>query len=175
MSVPRKTTVSVAATCVLLLAPAAATASASVDETTNAGRASLSTKSAPPTPRAYKNLATSYCLDSNAAGRVYTSGCNNKQKSQKWHPYEQKASVHGRNVYVFKNARTGRCLDSNADRKVYTLRCNGGSYQKWRMSTSGGYRVFQNLATSFVLDSNTARQVYTHAYNGGSFQKWIRR
>ena len=115
--------------------------------------------------RVYKNLATSFCLDSNATGRVYTHGCNGGA-FQRW-------NVTGGNAVQLKNVRTGRCLDSNTARRVYTLRCNGGSFQRWRpIYNAGGTRTFKNVATGVCVDSNTARRVYTHGCNGGSFQKW---
>lgn len=117
------------------------------------------------TIRVYKNLATGYCLDSNAGGRVYTLWCN-RGSFQKW-------NVTGANTVTLRNLATGRCLDSNAARQVYTLGCNGGSYQRWRVTYNrDGSRTFRNLATGYCLDSNAARVVYTHPCNGGSYQRW---
>jgi hypothetical protein len=115
--------------------------------------------------RKYKNLATSFCLDSNPAGKVYTHGCN-AGAFQRW-------NVTGGTTVQLKNVRTGRCLDSNTRRQVYTLRCNGGNFQRWRVFyNANGTRTFRNVSTKFCLDSNTARRVYTHGCNKGAFQKW---
>lgn len=129
-------------------------------------RISLQSDSAVSAIRTYKNLATGFCLDSNARRQVYTLGCNGGSY-QKW-------VATGTKIVTLKNLATGFCLDSNARRQVYTLRCNGGSYQKWVVSykSPNQSRVFKNLATGFVLDSNAARRVYTFPENGGSYQKW---
>lgn len=116
-------------------------------------------------PETYKNLATGFCLDSNAARQVYTLGCNGGSY-QKW-----TVKVVGSNR-ILKNLATGYCLDSNAARQVYTHGCNNGSYQKWTIIRTGSNITFKNLATGYCLDSNAARQVYTLGCNGGSYQKW---
>ena len=117
--------------------------------------------------RVYKNLATGFCLDSNAKGKAYTHGCNGGA-FQHW-------NVTGGKVVQLKNVRTKRCLDSNTRRQVYTLPCNGGNFQHWRVFyNANGTRTFKNVSTGFCLDSNTRRQVYTHGCNKGSFQKWSR-
>lgn len=114
----------------------------------------------------YKNLATGYCLDSNAARQVYTLGCNGGSY-QRW-----TVIVNSDGTRSFKNVATGYCLDSNAARSVYTLGCNGGSYQRWYISRNGSTITFKNKATGFCLDSNAARKVYTLGCNGGSYQRW---
>lgn len=73
----------------------------------------------------YQDVATGFCLDSNANRQVYTLGCNGGSY-QKW-----SVSNVG-SVRVLKNVATGFCLDSNANGQVYALGCNGGSYQKWK-------------------------------------------
>ncbi|HET9254696.1 MAG TPA: ricin-type beta-trefoil lectin domain protein [Pseudonocardiaceae bacterium] len=83
--------------------------------------ASAEVQAAPP---AVKNVATSFCLDSNAGKQVYTLGCNGGA-------YQQWILSPGRFGTVLKDTATGFCLDSNANRQVYTLDCNGGSYQQW--------------------------------------------
>ena len=70
------------------------------------------------------NVATGFCLDSNADKNVYTHDCNGGSY-QKW------TLSRGRSGTTLKNLATGFCLDSNADKHVYTHDCNGGSYQQW--------------------------------------------
>ena|SRR6266545_2071797 len=111
--------------------------------------------------RVYKNLATSFCLDSNAAGSVYTHGCNGGA-FQRW-------NVTGGSAVQLKNVRTGRCLDSNTARKVYTLPCNGGNFQHWQVIRNAGEtRTFKNVSTGFCLDSNTRRGASTHTAATGA-------
>ena len=68
-----------------------------------------------------KNVATGFCLDSNANKQAYTHDCNGGSY-QKW------ALSSGTTL---KNLATGFCLDSNANKQLYTHDCNGGSYQQW--------------------------------------------
>jgi hypothetical protein len=108
------------------------------------------------------NVATGFCLDSNADKHVYTHDCNGGSY-QKW------TLSSGTTL---KNLATGFCLDSNADKNVYTHDCNGGSYQKWTLSRGRSGTTLKNLATGFCLDSNADKHVYTHDCNGGSYQQW---
>ncbi|MBA3924509.1 MAG: ricin-type beta-trefoil lectin domain protein [Nostocaceae cyanobacterium] len=75
-------------------------------------------------PGTYKNVATGFCLDSNANGEVYTLKCNGGN-------YQNWKVSSNRSARILTNVSTGFCLDSNANGKVYTLKCNGGNYQKW--------------------------------------------
>jgi serine/threonine-protein kinase len=109
-----------------------------------------------------KDVATGFCLDSNANKQAYTHDCNGGSY-QKW-------TVS--NGTTLKDLATGFCLDSNANKQVYTHDCNGGSYQKWTLGKSARGTTLKNLATGFCLDSNANRQLYTHDCNGGSYQQW---
>jgi len=112
----------------------------------------------------YKNVATSFCLDSNTSRDVYTQTCNGGS-FQKWID-----STAG-SARLLKNGGTSYCLDSNSAGSVYTNVCNAGnSNQQWTRGSTGTWR---NVATGRCLDSNTNRLVYTSTCNGGSFQRWL--
>jgi len=123
---------------------------------------------------ALQNYSTSRCLDGNAAGSVYTSGCY-WDTYQVWIPRKVNAADTG---FQLINSKTGRCLDSNTSGKVYTLPCNNGRFQQWEFKKSatlpaGAERGrWVNTATQLVLDSNTGGSVYTGGNNNGNFQKW---
>jgi Ricin-type beta-trefoil lectin domain-like len=121
-----------------------------------------------PKPQALtlKNLATSFCLDSNPSYQVYTHVCNGGAY-QKWGVQNNNDST-----ISFADLATSFCLETNTNNEVHTWSCNGGPYQKWQIQDNGdGSITFQNPETSFCLDSNPSA-VYTHVCNGGSYQRW---
>ncbi|MFF0487355.1 ricin-type beta-trefoil lectin domain protein [Streptomyces sp. NPDC004435] len=66
-----------------------------------------------------------YCLDSNAAGKVYMLRCNGGNY-QKWQ------EVYASAGWKYKNVATGRYLD-NRSNSVYTEPANGGLNQVWKV------------------------------------------
>jgi Ricin-type beta-trefoil lectin domain len=116
--------------------------------------------------RPLENLATGFCLDSNADGDVYTLECTDDNNFQLW--------TVGSGFSTLENFATGRCLDSNADGDVYTLECtDDNDFQLWNRFDVADGIVFQNLATGRCLDSNTDGDVYTlECTDNNSFQKW---
>jgi serine/threonine-protein kinase len=109
-----------------------------------------------------KNLATSFCLDSDTDGDVYTLDCTDDNTFQQW-------TVEN-NITTIENFATGLCLDSNFDGNVDTLQCDGSDNQLWnRFDTADGY-IFQDLQTGLCLDSNTDQDVYTHDCDLDDFQ-----
>jgi serine/threonine-protein kinase len=75
----------------------------------------------------FQDDATGRCLDSNAAGALYTSPCQTPGNTyQKWY------SPGGGQVSL-SDGQTELCLDSNSAGRAYTHACNGGNYQNWNL------------------------------------------
>jgi serine/threonine-protein kinase len=73
----------------------------------------------------YKDEVTGRCLDSNAAGALYTSTCQAPGNAyQTW--YTSRG-----NKTSYSDGATDLCLDSNSAGNAYTHICNGGNYQVW--------------------------------------------
>ena len=77
-----------------------------------------------------KNKATHQCLDSNAAGKVYTKKCNGGSY-QKWRVTQENET----GFLIFKNKKTGRCLAGNKKAQVYgTKTCYpGDAPNRWEI------------------------------------------
>ena len=139
--------------------------------TTPAPGPRLSTPQSMPSPSAssvasgmvtFKDLATSFCLDGDTLGHVFTDDCNGSNL-QRW--------IVDSGTSTLRNSVTGLCLDSNTSGAVSALACDAASSQMWILGS--GATTVQNQVTRFCLDSNTAGNVYTLGCNEGSFQKWI--
>ncbi|MBY8846227.1 ricin-type beta-trefoil lectin domain protein [Streptomyces sp. SP2-10] len=123
--------------------------------------------------RGWKNVATGYCLDSNAAGDVYTRPCSSGVNNfQRW-KVSLTGAVEDYRFFELQNYATGLCLESNVWNAVYTHACTRGNNQTWVSGKLDHGYIFTNNATNKVLDSNADRKVYTHDYNAGNFQQWI--
>jgi hypothetical protein len=127
-----------------------------------------------------RDAQTDRCLDSNAAGAVYTNPCqvrvNGPDNSyQIWDEVDYRETVGGVTYYVFalQDDATGWCLDSNASGKLYTRPCQapGNLYQDWNWDDATG--TITDYETGRCLDSNSAGQAYTLPCNGGGYQLWV--
>jgi hypothetical protein len=127
------------------------------------------------------DAATNHCLDSNAAGDVYTTKpCQvpgNQYQDWEWTEYQATSSSGATyEFYSLRDEATGRCLDSNAAGSLYTTKpCQapGNPYQDWYITSPNQIWWFiRNVATGLNVDSNAAGNAYTNTYNGGNFQAW---
>lgn len=123
-----------------------------------------------------KDLQTLRCLDSNAAGNVYTNPCQTPGNPfQDWVRVNWTVDFCGvgcpAHFYSFEDLETGRCLDGNSTNSVYTLPCQapGNLYQVWLQF---GPSSLMSHATTFCLDSNYNGNAYALPCNGGNYQNW---
>lgn len=82
-----------------------------------------------------KDRATGRCLDSNAAGQIYTSPCQAPGNPyQDWYLDQYYGTWQN---FDYIDLATGLCLDSNGSGQAYTHACYGSSdyYQNWRVIT----------------------------------------
>jgi hypothetical protein len=172
----------VAGAALLALAVTGATPALADQATTAQAATSSATVAAQATPvssvvEGLQDDATGYCLDSNAAGRIYTNPCQVPGNHyQDWYitKWEFVTEFDVTYAYSIMDLQTGRCLDSNAAGQLYTTNpCQppGNAYQMWALGGSG--LVYIDTATGLVLDSNFAKSAYTHTPNGGLYQDWI--
>jgi hypothetical protein len=129
-----------------------------------------------------QDAQTGRCLDSNAAGDVYTSPCQAPGNSyQDWIETAYDVELPGffgpPTSYSLEDAATGRCLDSNANGNLYTSPCQapGNTYQDWvsAANVNSSPSGLADAATQRCLDSNANGNAYTLPCNGGNFQNWV--
>ncbi|ANZ42249.1 hypothetical protein BBK82_46280 [Lentzea guizhouensis] len=116
----------VAAAATLLLGAASGTATATTGQQEAAGIN-------------IKHASVRTCLDSNAAGAVYTHNCNGNDY-QEWENYTP-----GK----FRNKATQRCLGSNGNSVFTTANCAAGS-TNWT-TTSGSPKHIKHATTGVCL------------------------
>ena len=133
-----------------------------------------------------RNWETGRCLDSNGAGKVYTSPCGNGNRYQSWRRfrYQSRPPLQSATLYVFQNVATGLCLDYWAGgRGLYTSRCrnpsrNNNHYQMWKMTGNTTVARYHHVASAayrsqrLCLDSDRKGSAYVIGCNGGGFQNW---
>lgn len=163
-----------------LAAPAAAAAAATPSPAANPALRMLSSETT-----SWMDSATGRCLDSNAAGKVYTTNpCQAPGNHyQEWVVTDYEFAIEpGSWIYVdqIRNLATGRCLDSNTAGQLYTTspcQTPGNYYQLWYSvegPSSGNTLKWMNYQTGRYLDSNTAGSAYASDPNGGDFQNWVK-
>jgi hypothetical protein len=117
----------------------------------------------------FGSQATGRCLDSNAAGHVYTNPCDGNNKYQWW---DVSTALPGR--YVLRNQATGRCLDSNTKGSVYTSPCdNNNTYENWTLNRDSATTI-ESSQTHRCLDSNKAGSAYTSPCDSNNhYEIWL--
>lgn len=123
-----------------------------------------------------RNRATNRCLENGvggSVGHVFTAPCH-YGSSQTWSWVDDPICC-DTTWKMLVNLWSQECLDgTEATGSVYTLSCNGGTFQKWRLTSTG--RIEHALSSGWQyhsLDSNWAGSVYLSPNNAGDYQKWF--
>ncbi|NLU80728.1 hypothetical protein HCA58_20640 [Micromonospora sp. HNM0581] len=126
-----------------------------------------------------RNWASGRCLDSNAAGDVYSLPCQFGNRYQLWEP--RLVARSGYDVVTLWNVQTGRCLHQgkwwpNLQRGSLLTSSNVGDCNfmgRWEAQGSSWTVVrFQEYYYDTCIGSNNSRDVYYIGCNSTGYQKW---
>ncbi|MER5432110.1 ACP synthase [Streptomyces sp. NPDC002588] len=123
-------------------------------------------------PNFLRNWETGRCLDSNAAGDVYTLPCQQGNAYQTWRMVFQYVNQY--DVVEIQNQATWLCLTQNFYGELETAPCGEDRSQLFYGVGSGwdNVQLLNVLYSTQCLDSNYAGSAYLLTCNGGGYQHW---